>query len=139
MTASAALAAVLNSGPAWHKPGAALARFAAPAGSLAAVGSLRSQEFARYGVRISGIGLLIAAGTDSELIEARSIAPIPHSQPWLLGMMNRRGHPIPVFDLRVALELPFDDQPDRRWCWCSARATTPWASVSMAGRRPCAA
>ena len=111
MTASAALAAVLNSGPAWHKPGAALARFAAPAGSLAAVGSLRSQEFARYGVRISGIGLLIAAGTDSELIEARSIAPIPHSQPWLLGMMNRRGHPIPVFDLRVALELPFDDQP----------------------------
>jgi chemotaxis signal transduction protein len=107
----AALAAVPNSGPAWQTPGAALARFTAPAGSLAAVGSLRSHEFARYGVRISGIGLLIAKGTDSELIEQRSVAPIPHSQPWLLGMMNRRGHPIPVFDLRIALDLPAEDGP----------------------------
>jgi twitching motility protein PilI len=111
MSAPAALAAVPNSEPAWQKPGAALARFIAPAGSLAAVGSLRSHEFARYGVRISGIGLLLAKGLDSELIEQRSIAPIPHSAAWLLGMMNRRGHPIPVFDLRIALDLPAEEGP----------------------------
>jgi chemotaxis signal transduction protein len=110
MSAPATLAAVPSGAPAWHKPGAALARFVAPHGSLAAVGSLRSHEFARYGVRIDGIGWLIAKGTDAELIESRAIAPIPHSQPWLLGMMNRRGHPIPVFDMRVALDLPHDDK-----------------------------
>jgi chemotaxis signal transduction protein len=97
--------------PDWQTPSAALAQFRAPTGNLAAVGSLRSHEFARYGVRIGGIGLLIAAGTESELIEHRAIAPIPHSQPWLAGMMNRRGHPTPVFDLRIALELPADEGP----------------------------
>jgi CheW-like domain len=98
-----------GAGPDWHLPGAALARFQAPARNLMQVGSLHSQEFARYGFRIGGIGLLIAQGADAELVQTSTIAPIPLSAASLLGMMNRHGHPVPVFDLRAALDLPAED------------------------------
>lgn len=98
-------ATALRAGPGWDLPGEALARFAAPTRSLLHAGSLRSLEFTRYGFRVAGIGLLIAQGTDAELVQSGAIAPIPRSSAALVGMMNRRGHPVPVFDLRAALEL----------------------------------
>jgi chemotaxis signal transduction protein len=49
----------------------------------------------------------------SEVVEAGGVAPIPRTPPWLLGVMNLRGRPVPVFDLRVALGLA-DQEGSRR-------------------------
>jgi chemotaxis signal transduction protein len=40
----------------------------------------------------------------SEMVTLASIAPIPNVPAWVLGLMNRRGHLLPVFDLHRLLE-----------------------------------
>jgi chemotaxis signal transduction protein len=111
MNSPAALPSAADAGPRWRSPSAALAQFTAPAHSLVAVDSSLSREFARYGFRVGGLNLLIARGTDAKLVEARGIAPIPHTPAWLIGMKNLAGHPTPVFDLRAALGLPAGEAP----------------------------
>ncbi|HEU0202886.1 MAG TPA: chemotaxis protein CheW [Burkholderiaceae bacterium] len=94
-----------GSGARWLLPSEALERFQPPARALAELAPRRAEERARYGFRAAGLGFLIAAGTGSEVVEARGISPLPRSAPWLVGVMNLRGRPVPVFDLAVALEL----------------------------------
>jgi chemotaxis signal transduction protein len=95
------------------RPTEALTRFA-PA---LPVGPLREFERApqalRYGFRCSRLGLLVPSGVASEALEPTRMAPVPHAPAWLVGMMNLRGHPVPVFDLCVALALPRDDGSQR--------------------------
>jgi twitching motility protein PilI len=47
---------------------------------------------------------LIRPDTRSEVVTAVSIASIPNMPTWFLGMMNLRGHLLPVFDLHQLLE-----------------------------------
>ena len=68
--------------------------------------SAGTRRVVRYGFRVGSFNLLIAQGLDCELLEPPSLAPIPLSAPCLLGYMNRRGRPVPVFDLLLALDLP---------------------------------
>ncbi len=95
------------------RPTDALTRFA-PARP---VGPLREFERApqtlRYGFRCSRLGLLVPPGVASEALEPARIAPVPHTPAWHVGMMNLRGNPVPVFDLRVALALPRNDGSQR--------------------------
>lgn len=90
-------------------PSAALTRFAPPAGALLGPAQVRDERQARYGFRVSSLGLLIKVGTGSEVVEARGIAVLPNAPRWLAGVMNLRGNPVPVFDLCAALDLPRSD------------------------------
>lgn len=86
----------------WLSPTAALARFSAPAGSLAGATSSR-EETLRHGFRIGGIGLLVPAKTGTEVVVATQLARIPRGARALRGILNLRGNLIPVFDLNVAI------------------------------------
>lgn len=41
-----------------------------------------------------------------EILDMRPIARLPHAPPHLLGMIDVRGHGVPVIDLRLKLGLP---------------------------------
>lgn len=46
-----------------------------------------------------------------EVLSMVALAPMPQTQPWLAGMLNLRGHVMPVIDLRRRLGLaprPYD-------------------------------
>jgi chemotaxis signal transduction protein len=86
-------------------PSEALTRFAPPSGVLLGPVQVRDEQTARYGFRVSSLGLLIQPGTGSEVVDARAIAALPNAPRWLAGVMNLRGNPVPVFDLCSALEL----------------------------------
>jgi len=94
-------------------PSEALTRFAPPAGALLGPVQLRDDEVARYGFRVSSLGLLIQPGTGSEVVEARGIAALPNAPRWLAGVMNLRGNPVPVFDLCAALDLARNDESQK--------------------------
>ena len=41
-----------------------------------------------------------------EIVAMMDITPVPRTQPFICGVMNLRGHVIPVMDLRLKLDLP---------------------------------
>jgi purine-binding chemotaxis protein CheW len=41
-----------------------------------------------------------------EILDARPIARVPYAPPFMLGMIDVRGHSVPVIDLRIKLGLP---------------------------------
>lgn len=55
---------------------------------------------ARFGFRVGGLGLLLPAGTHGEIVAQPRVNPFPGTQPWFGGLLNLRGHLVPVFDLR---------------------------------------
>jgi len=58
----------------------------------------------RYGVVVAGIHLLSAPGTLNELIASAEIHPLPRVPQWILGLINLRGHLVPVFDLASLID-----------------------------------
>jgi twitching motility protein PilI len=90
-------------------PTEALGRFAPQSGLLRELGAGVEHERARYGYRSGGLSLLVRAGVGTEVLEQAQVAPLPGAAPWLVGLMNLRGLPLPVFDLRAALALPPGD------------------------------
>jgi purine-binding chemotaxis protein CheW len=44
--------------------------------------------------------------TVQEILAARDIARLPNAPPFLLGLIDVRGHSVPVVDLRIKLGLP---------------------------------
>lgn len=63
----------------------------------------------RLGFQIGDIGFLIAQQATSELSQPLAICPIPFTANWLLGLINRRGNLVPVFDLHKLLQLEARD------------------------------
>lgn len=57
----------------------------------------------RQGYRIGNVALAVSFDAASELLDMGPIARVPNSPPWLLGLLNLHGHPIPVFDLAPVL------------------------------------
>jgi len=74
-----------------------------------ALGQESEQEFEtirRMGFKVGGLGMLIADGIISELIDASTTpCPVPNTASWLLGLINLRGNLIPVFEMTELLEL----------------------------------
>lgn len=60
---------------------------------------------ARHAFRIGELNLLTPQGTFCEVMELPSIARVPNSASWLLGLANLRGAVVPVFDLARAFGL----------------------------------
>ncbi len=98
----------------WLNPSAALNRFKPPQGMTTGI-VLAERQRARYGFRVGDIGLLVGLNTVSEVLEKASIFPLPNTPPWLLGLVNLRGNLVPVFDVRLFLELKADQGQEKRW------------------------
>lgn len=62
---------------------------------------LRQYLTFRLGGEEYGVGIL----TVKEIRGWSGVTPIPHSPPWMLGMLNLRGMVVPVIDLRVRFGL----------------------------------
>lgn len=54
----------------------------------------------RYGCFIGGWPILIPPAASSEVLPPQPIHALPHSTPLFPGLIERRGRPVPVFDLR---------------------------------------
>ena len=57
----------------------------------------------RYGVQIGELYVLVPAGVVSEIVNDLPVHSMPRCAPWFRGMINLRGHLVPVFDLRTLL------------------------------------
>lgn len=67
------------------------------------------QAVQRYGFKIGDLGFLFPEHCLGEIVIAPDICPIPHTQPWMPGVMSLRGNLIPIFDLHgLLLEAPVD-------------------------------
>ncbi|MDO9422700.1 MAG: chemotaxis protein CheW [Methylobacter sp.] len=64
---------------------------------------------ARYGFKINGLSFIYRADISSEVIKDVRVCAIPTTQKWFNGMINVRGHLIPVFDLN---RLFFNEKTD---------------------------
>ena len=58
----------------------------------------------RYGISVAGVRLLSTRGTLNELVGSGKIHPLPRVPKWMLGLINLRGHLVPVFDLASLIE-----------------------------------
>jgi twitching motility protein PilI len=89
----------------WMLPFEALTRFVPQGNIINSLNENFNTEMVRYGYQVSGQGFLIGKGMKSEVVEDKTIYPIPKTGSLLLGMMNLRGNLIPVFTLGQALNL----------------------------------
>jgi purine-binding chemotaxis protein CheW len=55
-----------------------------------------------------GVGILMV----KEIRGWSSVTPIPHSPPWLLGVINLRGVVVPIIDLRLKFDCARADYKD---------------------------
>lgn len=60
-------------------------------------------------VETAGVGLLLPLGQAGEIHTARQLTPVPHAQPWLVGVANLRGQLHSVIDLARFLHLRADN------------------------------
>lgn len=67
----------------------------------------------RLGFKVGELGLLIAENTISELTDATSICDIPNTANWLLGLTNLRGNLVPIFELKILLGFPLEQEKKR--------------------------
>ena len=88
----------------WLTPSAALERFSVPLEWLAGEKPVQ-EERKRYGFQIGHLHFLIKASSGSEVVQHAAIFSLPGSPSHLLGLLNLRGNLVPVFDLRIALDL----------------------------------
>lgn len=90
----------------WLPPGDALAYFDPPAGvHTYAVKQEQQSTRIRYGFRIGDLGMLIDSDTGSEVLAMPQVATLPNTPPGFLGLINLRGNLIPIYELRILLDL----------------------------------
>jgi twitching motility protein PilI len=91
----------------WLPPVAGLAHFEPPPGAYLSVPRQfkQKEQQARYGFRIDMIGLLIDPEAGSEVIPLPRIASVPGAPAGFLGLANVRGNLVPLYELRVLMEL----------------------------------
>lgn len=64
-------------------------------------------------VEVAGQGLLVALPAAGEIFPVGPVLPVPHTQPWFVGVANLRGHLHGVVDLAAYLGLrPTMSAPD---------------------------
>jgi purine-binding chemotaxis protein CheW len=51
-----------------------------------------------------------------EVLDMGILTKVPGGPPWLRGVLNLRGHVVPVWDLRIPFDLPIDPKPNRAPC-----------------------
>ncbi len=63
-------------------------------------------------VECAGVGLLVPLAGAGEIFAADELLPVPHTQPWFLGVANLRGRLHGVVDLAAFLGLRMPLAPD---------------------------
>lgn len=90
----------------WLQPNDALAYFEPPDGvHLTAVKQVQQDKSVRYGFRVGDIGLLVDPAVGSEVLAMPQVATLPNTPPGFLGLINLRGNLVPVYELRILLNL----------------------------------
>ena len=93
-------------------PVAALTRFHPDISGLSNRAGERP-EYIRQGVKVGVIGIFLPYLEKVEIIELESVCPIPNTPMWFMGMINNRGNLLPVFDLKLFMEMEVEQSS--RW------------------------
>lgn len=73
--------------------------------------SERSQSYVIF--RLGGEGYALEVMRVQGVLDVKSLTKVPGGPRSLKGMLNLRGHVVPVYDLRVPFELPIDPNSAR--------------------------
>jgi purine-binding chemotaxis protein CheW len=81
----------------------------------AAIDTLPESEHAQSYVifRLGGEGYALEVMRVQEVIDVGALTQVPGGPKSLRGVLNLRGHVVPVYDLRVPFELPVDTKSTR--------------------------
>jgi purine-binding chemotaxis protein CheW len=63
--------------------------------------------------RLGGEGYALEVMRVQEVLDIQTMTDVPGSSKCLLGVINLRGHVVPVYDLRIPFGLPVDPKPAR--------------------------
>jgi purine-binding chemotaxis protein CheW len=63
--------------------------------------------------QLGGEGYALEVMRVQEVLDILSMTEVPGASRCLLGVINLRGHVVPVYDLRIPFGLPVDPQPSR--------------------------
>jgi purine-binding chemotaxis protein CheW len=74
----------------------------------------RAQSFVVF--RLGGEGYAIEVMRVQEVLDMKSLTEVPGGPKFLLGVINLRGHVVPVYDLRLPFGLSKDTKPARAPC-----------------------
>ena len=74
----------------------------------------RAQSFVVF--RLGGEGYAIEVMRVQEVLDMQSLTEVPGGPKFLLGVINLRGHVVPVYDLRMPFGLPKDTKQTRAPC-----------------------
>ncbi|PID46189.1 MAG: hypothetical protein CSB47_05635 [Proteobacteria bacterium] len=73
--------------------------------------SPESSAATQFAYSAAGFNILLEPSIKTEIIEQRSVFPIPHAPEWCRGMISLRGKLIPVIDIHRLLGRTITDQP----------------------------
>lgn len=73
--------------------------------------SERAQSYVIF--RLGGEGYALEVMRVQEVLDVGTMTHVPGGPKSLRGVLNLRGHVVPVYDLRIPFELPIDPQPVR--------------------------
>src|SRR5260370_3319931 len=71
----------------------------------------RAQSYVIF--RLGGEGYALEVLRAAEVLDVKSLTQVPGGPRSLRGVLNLRGHVVPVYDLRVPFELPIDAKPTK--------------------------
>ncbi len=71
----------------------------------------RAQSYVIF--RLGGEGYALEVMRVQEVLDVKSLTHVPGGPRSLRGVLNLRGHVVPVYDLRVPFELAIDANPSR--------------------------
>src|SRR5271156_579972 len=66
--------------------------------------------------RLGGEGYALEVMRVQEVLDMQSLTEVPGGPKFLLGVINLRGHVVPVYDLRMPFGLSCDKKPGRAPC-----------------------
>ncbi len=74
----------------------------------------RTQSYVIF--QLGGEGYALEVSRVQEVIDLGHLTQVPGGPKWLRGVINLRGHVVPVWDLRIPFELVVDPKPSRAPC-----------------------
>ena len=74
----------------------------------------RTQSYVIF--QLGGEGYALEVVRVQEVIDLTHLTQVPGGPKWLRGVINLRGHVVPVWDLRIPFDLPVDPKPMRSVC-----------------------
>ena len=74
----------------------------------------RTQSYVIF--QLGGEGYALEVSRVQEVIDLGHLTQVPGGPRWLRGVINLRGHVVPVWDLRIPFDLTIEPKPTRAPC-----------------------